>query len=181
MKYQYKTKESMLKWFNMKDINKYKMCNWSSVFQQKASNYYGFAAKLSKSTIIEDIATIEYYNVENCNFIVSYSCPAMRYAADTIAQWKGNGITNISPEFLTGLFLDVFTLKEFSCTSSLFEFFKTDNPNALMNATGETMMKAKLLSLKYEQYLPVEFWQSVLHEEKNHYYQFLVDNLFNKI
>lgn len=58
---------------------------------------------------------------------------------------------------------------------------KTDNPNTLMNVTGETMMKAKLFSLKYEKYLPVEFWQSVLHEEKNHYYQFLVDNLFNKI
>lgn len=42
------------------------------------------------------------------------------------------------------------------------------------------MMKAKLLSLKYEKEIPIEFWKDVLKED-NDYGIFLVENLFKKM
>lgn len=46
--------------------------------------------------------------------------------------------------------------------------------------TTETMMKAKMLSLKYEKDIPVDFWTEVLKEE-NDSGEFLVENLFKKM
>lgn len=154
----------------------------NSIFKKKASNYYGFMIEIDNRTkeYNSNSLKLEFYNIENCNFILAYHDE--RFIDCTETQWIGNYPTNITPKFLSSFLLDVEELRTFSSNSTLLYYANHLGLDPFSDdvITAETMMKAKLLSLKYEKEIPIEFWKDVLKEE-NDYGSFLVNNLFRKV
>lgn len=155
----------------------------NSIFKKKASNYYGFMIEIDNGTKEDSYnknLKLEFYNIENCNFILAYHDE--RFIDCTEAEWVGNYPTNITPKFLSSFLLDVEELRTFSSNSTLLYYANHLGLDPFSDdvITAETMMKAKMLSLKYEKEIPIEFWKDVLKEE-NDYGSFLVNNLFRKV
>lgn len=164
-----------LKWVDFKKMN--------SIFKKKASNYYGFMIEIDNGTkeySYSQNLKLEFYNIENCNFILAYHDE--RFIDCTETQWIGNYPINVTPEFLCSFLLDIEELRTFSSNSTLLYYANHLGLDPFSDdvITTETMMKAKMLSLKYEKDIPVDFWTEVLKEE-NDYGEFLVENLFKKM
>lgn len=154
----------------------------NSIFKKKASNYYGFMIEIDNGTkeYNSNSLKLEFYNIENCNFILAYHDE--RFIDCTETQWIGNYPTNITPKFLSSFLLDIEELRTFSSNSTLLYYANHLGLDPFSDdvITAETMMKAKMLSLKYEKDIRVDFWTEVL-EDENDYGEFLVNNLFRKV
>lgn len=154
----------------------------NSIFKKKAKNYYGFMIEIDNGTkeYNSNSLKLEFYNIENCNFILAYHDE--RSLDCTEAEWIGNYPINITPKFLSSFLLDVEELRTFSSNSTLLYYANHLGLDPFSDdvITAETMMKAKMLSLKYEKEIPIEFWKDVLKED-NDYGIFLVENLFKKM
>lgn len=154
----------------------------NSIFRKKAKNYYGFMIEIDNGTkeYNSNSLKLEFYNIENCNFILAYHDE--KFIDCTETQWIGNYPTNITPKFLSSFLLDVEELRTFSSNSTLLYYANHLGLDPFSDdvITAETMMKAKMLSLKYEKDIPVDFWTEVLKEE-NDYGEFLVNNLFKQM
>lgn len=154
----------------------------NSIFQKKAKNYYGFMIEIDNGTkeYNSNSLKLEFYNIENCNFILAYHDERSLDCTET--QWIGNYPTNITPKFLSSFLLDIEELRTFSSNSTLLYYANHLGLDPFSDdvITAETMMKAKMLSLKYEKEIPIEFWKDVLKED-NDYGIFLVENLFKKM
>lgn len=153
----------------------------NSIFKKKAKNYYGFMIEIDNGTkeYNSNSLKLEFYNIENCNFILAYHDE--KFIDCTETQWIGNYPTNITPKFLSSFLLDVEELRTFSSNSTLLYYANHLGLDPFSDdvITAETMMKAKMLSLKYEKDIPVDFWTEVLQEDTD-YGSFLVENLFKK-
>ena len=165
MKYFYKTRESLFRWFlnnqtvfnKLQKIGQIDMNKLHSIFQKKSRNYYGFAVEIPTSE--KDHVTIEYYNIKNCNFIIAYD---NSFGYDTLAQWYGNVFDEVNSKFLMMFLSDIWNVYD-------------------TKITGDTVIKVKMLSYKYEKCIPVEFWSDALLLENKDFGMFLVENLFNKL
>lgn len=151
----------------------------SSIFQAVDDKYYGFAVRIKPDKSYEIDTIIEFYNVENCNFVISYQDGSLFKV--TRAHWCGNYPTNINPDFLSPLLLDLYELHIFCCNNNIDTYIKlkADNTYDSSIIPTESVLKTKMLSLKYDDYLPVEFWTDIL--DADEYGKFLVENLFKRI
>lgn len=191
IKYHYLTINSLIKRLInnddvFKELERLKVVDFkkmNSIFKKKASNYYGFMIEIDNGTkeySYSQNLKLEFYNIENCNFILAYHDE--RFIDCTETQWIGNYPINVTPEFLCSFLLDIEELHTFSSNSTLLYYANHLGLDPFSDdvITTETMMKAKMLSLKYEKDIPVDFWTEVLKEE-NDYGEFLVENLLKKM
>ena len=152
----------------------------SSIFQAVDDKYYGLAIEVESNVSYQTNTIIEYYNVENCNFVISHQEESVFYA--TRACWCGKYLTNINPDFLSPLLLDLYELHIFCCNNNNIDTYiklKADNTYDSSIVPAESVLKTKMLSLKYEDYLPGEFWTDILADDE--YGMFLVENLFKRL
>lgn len=152
----------------------------SSIFQAVDDKYYGFAVRVKPDKSYELVDTIiEFYNVNNCNFVISYQDGILFKA--TRAHWCGNYPTNRTPEFLSSFLFDINELHMF-CYDAKIQYMlehKVNNCFECDIVPTATIIKAKILSLKYDKETPAEFWMDIL--DADGYGEFLVENLFKRI
>lgn len=150
-----------------------------SIFQAVDDKYYGLAIEVESDVSYQTNTIIEYYNVDNCNFVISHQEESVFYA--TRACWCGNYPTNIKPDFLSPFLLDLYELHIFCCNNNIDTYIKlkADNTCDSSIVSAESVLKTKMLSLKYGDYLPGEFWTDILDDDG--YGEFLVENLFKRI
>lgn len=151
----------------------------SSIFQAVDDKYYGFAIRIKPDKSYEIDTILEFYNVNNCNFVISYQDGSLFTV--TRAHWCGNYPTNRTPEFLSSFLFDINELHLFCCDYKIQYMLghKLDNSFECDTVPTATMMKAKVLSLKYDKETPAEFWMDIL--DADEYGMFLVENLFKRI
>lgn len=151
----------------------------SSIFQSVDDKYYGFAIRIKPDKSYEIDTIIEFYNVDNCNFVISYQDGSLFTV--TRAHWCGNYPTNRTPEFLSSFLFDINEMHLFYCDYKIQYMLghKLNNSFECDTVPTATMMKAKVLSLKYDKETPAEFWMDIL--DADEYGKFLVENLFKRL
>ena len=151
----------------------------SSIFQAVDDKYYGFAIRIKPDKSYEIDTIIEFYNVENCNFVLSYQDGSLFTV--TRAHWCGNYPTNRTSEFLSSFLFDINEMHLFCCDDKIQYMLehKLNNCFECDIVHTATMMKAKILSLKYDKETPAEFWMDIL--DADEYGMFLVENLFKRL
>lgn len=151
----------------------------SSIFQAVDDKYYGFAVRVKPDKSYEIDTIIEFYNVNNCNFVISYQDGSL--FKFTRATWCSNYPTNIKPDFLSPFLLDLYELHIFCCNNNIDTYIKlkADNTRDSSIVSAESVLKTKMLSLKYGDYLPGKFWTDILDDDG--YGEFLVENLFKRV
>lgn len=150
-----------------------------SIFQAVNDKYYGFAVRVKPDKSYEIDTIIEFYNVNNCNFVISYQDGSLFKV--TRATWCGKYPTNRTPEFLSSFLFDINGLHLFCCDDKI-QYMLEHNLNNSFDCDivpTATMLKVKVLSLKYEKEIPKEFWMNIL--DADGYGGFLVENLFKRI